>query len=78
MCLHLDDYATKAQFYLKTLCSVVPNRRTGSSSNREATDFFADTIRPFGHEIDATPIDRLWYGLLRSEWQDSVADKPAK
>jgi aminopeptidase YwaD len=47
--MKLYDYATKAQFYLKTLCSVKPNRRTGSAGNKEATDFFADTIRLFGY-----------------------------
>ena len=59
--MKLDDYAAKAQLYLETLCSVKPNRRTGSSGNREATDFFADTIRPYGYEIDATPFDALDY-----------------
>ena len=59
--MKLDDAAAKAQFYLKTLCSVKPNRRTGSSGNRRATDFFADTIRPYGYEIDATPFECLDY-----------------
>jgi len=53
----LDDYAKKAQLYLTTLCGVKPNRRMGSSGNREATDFFANTIRLYGHEIDATPFE---------------------
>jgi aminopeptidase YwaD len=57
--MKLHDYATKAQFYLKTLCSVKPNRRTGSAGNKEATDFFANTIRPFGYEIDAAPFECL-------------------
>jgi aminopeptidase YwaD len=61
-----DDYAAKAQLYLKTLCSVKPNRRTGSSGNREATDFFADTIRPYGYEIYATPFECLDYISGRS------------
>jgi aminopeptidase YwaD len=55
------DLVTKAQFYLETLCSVKPNRRTGSSGNREATDFFENTIRPFGYELDATPFACLDY-----------------
>lgn len=54
-----DDYASKSQLYLGTLCGVQANRRTGSSGNREATDFFADTVRRFGYEIDATPFDCL-------------------
>ena len=59
--MKLDDYATKAQLYLKTLCSVKPNRRTGSSGNREATNFFANTIRSYGYEIEATPFECLDY-----------------
>lgn len=54
-----DNDAAKAHFYLKTLCDVKPNRRTGSSGNRVAADFFADTIRPHGYEIDATPFECL-------------------
>ena len=57
--MKLDDYATKSQLYLKTLCGVKPNRRTGSSGNRDATDFFANTIRTHGYEIDATPFECL-------------------
>jgi aminopeptidase YwaD len=56
-----DSYVAKSQLYLSTLCSAKPNRRTGSPGNREATDFFADTIRPYGYEIDATPFDCLDY-----------------
>ena len=52
--MKLDDYAAKAQLYLTTLCSVEPNRRTGSRGNRAATDFFANTIRSYGYEIDTT------------------------
>jgi aminopeptidase YwaD len=51
--------ASKARAYLETLCSVRPNRRTGSAGNRAATAFFADTVRPFGYEIDTTPFDCL-------------------
>lgn len=35
-------------------------------------------LRQRNRKKDGTVIDRLWYGLLRSEWQNSVADKPAK
>ncbi len=56
-----DDYFQKAQFYLGILCRVKPNRRTGSSGNREATDFFADNIRLHGYEIDVTPFQCLDY-----------------
>lgn len=56
-----DDLAAKAQSYLETLCSVKPNRRTGSPGNREATDFFAHTIGRYGYGIDATPFPCLDY-----------------
>ena len=36
-----DDSTAKARSYLETLCSVKPNRRTGSPGNREATAFVA-------------------------------------
>ena len=54
-----DNLISKSAVYLKTLCSVKPNRRTGSAGNRQATDFFADTLIPFGYEIDVAPFDCL-------------------
>lgn len=36
----MDRCFEKASEYLRILCDVKPNRRTGSSGNREATDFF--------------------------------------
>jgi aminopeptidase YwaD len=59
--MKVDDYVTRSHLYLTTLCSVKPNRRTGSSGNRQATRFFADTIRPYGYQIDATPFECLDY-----------------
>jgi len=59
--MSIDDKVTKAQLYLKTLCSVKPNRRTGSSGNREATDFFENTIRPYRYEVDVSPFACLDY-----------------
>jgi aminopeptidase YwaD len=61
-----DDYADKAQSYLKTLCSVKPNRRTGSAGNLAATAFFADTLCSLGCRIDVTPFDCLDYRRGRS------------
>jgi aminopeptidase YwaD len=55
------QYLQKANSYLDTLCSVKPNRRTGSPGNRAATDFFAATIEPLGYSIDTTPFDCLDY-----------------
>jgi len=54
-----DDSTAKARSYLETLCSVKPNRRTGSPGNREATAFVADVIGAFGYDVDATPFDCL-------------------
>jgi aminopeptidase YwaD len=49
----------KAESTVETLCSVVPNRRTGSPGDREATDFFAEMIRSYGYDVDTTPFDCL-------------------
>jgi aminopeptidase YwaD len=38
---------------------VKPDRRTGSAGNRQATDFFARTVEPWGFDIDATPFECL-------------------
>lgn len=57
----LDQYLEKASEYLKALCDIKPNRRTGSSGNREATDFFEETIRKHGYDIDATPFETMDY-----------------
>ena len=54
-------YIDKARFYLYMLCSVKPNRRTGSPGNREATDFFADTVKRWDYTIDTTPFPCLDY-----------------
>lgn len=55
------DWAGRAETYLKRLCAVKPNRRTGSAGNREATTYFANTLRSLGYEIDDTPFDCLDY-----------------
>ena len=53
------EYLQKACEYLETLCRVKPNRRTGSKGNRTATDFFYDTIKPWGYKMDVTPFSCL-------------------
>jgi aminopeptidase YwaD len=52
-------YIDTASSYLTALCGVEPNRRTGSPGNREATEFFANVVKPFGFEVDATPFECL-------------------
>lgn len=74
------DLVTKAQFYLETLCSVKPNRRTGSSGNREATDFFKETIRPFGYDVDAAPfacLDYISAGAILKNDEESFEIHPS-
>jgi aminopeptidase YwaD len=51
----------KAKEYLNTLCSVKPNRRTGSPGNRTATDFFAAMVKKWGYTVDTTPFSCLDY-----------------
>jgi aminopeptidase YwaD len=54
-----NEYLQKASSYLNTLCSVKPNRRLGSLGNRAATEFFAQTVQPWGYTIDTTPFTCL-------------------
>jgi aminopeptidase YwaD len=53
------QYIEKAKEYLDALCSVTPNRRTGSRGNREATDFFADIVKKSDYRVDTTPLPGL-------------------
>jgi aminopeptidase YwaD len=57
--LNQSQLAEKAFSYLTTLCSVGPDRRTGSLGNRKATDFFASVVGQLGYEVDAAPFDCL-------------------
>ena len=59
--MNVDDYVAKASSIMRSLCSVQPNRRTGSPGNRDATDFFASAIGQHGYEVNATPFDCLDY-----------------
>ena len=54
-----DRKAARAQEYLNTLCSVQPNRRTGSPGNREATDYVASILSPWGYTMDTSPFECL-------------------
>lgn len=49
------EYKQKASVYLKTLCSVKPNRRTGSPGNRDATAFFANIANRLDYTVDTNP-----------------------
>jgi len=54
-----SKYSKKANVYLKTLCSVKPNRRIGSRGNGSATEFFERTVKSWGYVMDTMPFDCL-------------------
>jgi aminopeptidase YwaD len=56
----------KAQEYLDRLCNQIPNRRVGSEGNRLATTFFAETIKPFGFDVDCPEFECI-------DWQSEGA-----
>ena len=55
---HLQKKATS---YLNYLCSVKPNRRTGSQGNRDAVRFFARITGDLGYDIDTSAFPCLDY-----------------
>ena len=56
-----NQWTAKAEHHLRTLCSIKPNRRTGSAGNRQATAFVADYFRSLGYQVDDTAFDCLDY-----------------
>ncbi|UGV41476.1 M28 family peptidase [Methanococcoides orientis] len=48
-----EEYSEKAKVYLNALCDVKPTRSTGSAGNREATDFFARIVSPYGYAVES-------------------------
>ena len=59
--------STKAPTYLHHLCVDIPSRRTGSAGNREATDFFADTVGSFGFATETPAFECI-------DWIENGAD----
>ena len=59
--MYNHKYITKASEYLKKICSVKPNRRTGSPGNREATNYFAEIVKQLGYSVDTNPFNCLDY-----------------
>lgn len=47
----------KASVYLDTLCNVVGDRSVGSEGNIKATEFFENSVSPFGWEIEKDELD---------------------
>ncbi len=54
-------FVEKAKKYIETLCSVTPNRRTGSPGNRSAIQFFSRMTSSWDYEVDTTPFACLDY-----------------
>ena len=59
--MNREKYITKASEYLNKICSVKPNRRTGSPGNRDATDYFANIVRQLEYEVDSTLFKSMDY-----------------
>jgi aminopeptidase YwaD len=59
--MYQRELTNKAEQWIQTLSSVVPNRRTGSSGNRDACAFFANTIDASAYSLDTTPFASLDY-----------------
>jgi aminopeptidase YwaD len=56
-----EEYTRKAREYLNKFCEVKPNRRLGSDGNREATRFFADSMKHWEYQLDTSQFDCLDY-----------------
>ena len=56
-----SEYIKKASQYLDILCSVKPNRRTGSLGNQDATNFFSGIVNDLGYDVDTTAFSCLDY-----------------
>lgn len=53
----IEEYAKKAEIYLKVLCDVKPNRSTGSAGNKKATDYFAGIVKANAYQIETNYFD---------------------
>jgi aminopeptidase YwaD len=63
----IEHLSSVIETYLKKLCVDITDRSVGSEGNREATAFFASTIKSFGFEVACPPFDCIdWtYGKVR-------------
>lgn len=62
-----DQMNARATDILHTLCIEIPNRDVGTTGNRQATDYFADSIARYGFETSRQEFDCL-------EWVHGEAD----
>ncbi|MBN1602212.1 MAG: M28 family peptidase [Chitinispirillaceae bacterium] len=56
----------KTEQYLHTLCNKIPNRAVGSPGNIAATDYFRESISPFGWDITSDPLEVM-------DWNPGIA-----
>src|SRR3989304_6587094 len=59
--MYNNIYATKASEYLHKICSVKPNRHTGSQGNKDATIYFAEIVKKLGYSVDTEVFSSLDY-----------------
>ena len=52
-----DSLWTRAEAYLRRLCTGAMDRRVGSPGNRAATDFFSAAMVGLGFEVDSPSFD---------------------
>jgi aminopeptidase YwaD len=52
-------YESAAKDYLTFFCDELTTRRTGTDQNRQATDFFADTLSGYGFQLEKMGFDCL-------------------
>jgi len=65
---------TKAENYLKYLCTDIPTRRVGSQGNRDANEYLAETFASFGFEIERQPFECIDW--VQEGAQLSLNDEP--
>lgn len=53
----------KASEYLHKICSVKPNRRTGSQGNKDATAYVAKMLKKYGYSVDTEVFASLDYKI---------------
>lgn len=62
-----QQLGNQAQNYLHKLCLEIPNRCVGSQGNRTATDFFAETVRGLGYQVEMPEFECI-------DWEQRGAD----
>lgn len=55
--MNVDHFSEQAQSYLERLSVEIGERPVGSAGNRAATDFFAETAKTFGFDVETAAFD---------------------